>query len=572
MSEDFNKMKRPKLKKASKRLSCAKRFKIQKKVREHNRKLRKEAKKKGISKRVKKDIGVPNSAPFKEEILREAEQRKLQLEELKEQNRIAKRNEKAKKRKQEKEAAKADTEPKAKKQKKDKKTKQQPKQSIGTDRSSKRFRCRELNKVIEASDVIIELLDARDPLGCRCPELEEAVLKHESKKKLIFVLNKIDLVPKDNLKKWLEYLQRECPTFVFKASTQLQDRTMEEKRRRAAKGGVDHSRAGTALGHISLLEVLGEYAKTLSTEKMLKVGIVGFPSTGKSSLINSLKGVRACHAGVQRGLTKCMQEVHISKTVKMIDSPGIIATPSNFPVSMALRSLQVEENEESPLEAVRTLLKQCNQQQIMLQYNVPDYRNSLEFLTCFAKKRGFLQKGGVPNTELAATTFLNDWTGAKLSYHSKPLDNHPLPPYLTDAIVTELQRGLDMDKLKTSNEETINSVKCPNPASSVGFMSKGPTAGLLNEGEIPEEKAVEAVMQETDVSAEDMDNGREPEESAEMDELNQDETMETKQKEKTGKASSETHKEAVKRVTFNVDLSSACQNNEDAYDFNTDFV
>lgn len=176
--------------------------------------MRKEAKKKGISKRVKKDIGVPNSAPFKEEILREAEQRKLQvsvlahtveipnpyemqcnrglldkgnkgdhcffpkqLEELKEQNRIAKRNEKAQKRKQEKEAAKADTEPKAKKQKKvtkhhikhlksmniffcrfsqptvtifflqDKKTKQQPKQSTGTDRSSKRFRCRELNKV-----------------------------------------------------------------------------------------------------------------------------------------------------------------------------------------------------------------------------------------------------------------------------------------------------------------------------------------------------------------------------------------------------------------------------------------
>lgn len=47
----------------------------------------------------------------------------------------------------------------------------------------------------------------------------------------------------------------------------------------------------------------------------------------------------------------------------------------------------------------------------MLQYNVPDYRNSLEFLTYFAKKRGFMLKGGVLNTELAATTFLNDWTG-----------------------------------------------------------------------------------------------------------------------------------------------------------------
>ncbi|XP_062400451.1 guanine nucleotide-binding protein-like 3 [Sardina pilchardus] len=569
-------MKRPKLKKASKRLSCAKRFKIQKKVREHNRKLRKDAKKKGISKRVKKDIGVPNSAPFKEEILREAEQRKLQLEELKEQNRVAKQTDKAQKRKKEKEekdAAKAGTEPKAKKQKKDKKTKQQQKKksTTGTNKSAKRFRCRELNKVIEASDVLVEVLDARDPLGCRCPELEEAVLKHEGKKKLMFVLNKIDLVPKDNLKKWLEYLQLECPTFVFKASTQLQDRTVEEKRRRRMANGVDHSRAGAALGHTSLLEVLGEYASTLNTESMLKVGIVGFPNTGKSSLINSLKGLRACHAGVQRGLTKCMQEVHISKTVKMIDSPGVIATPSNSPVSMALRSLQVEEKEESSIEAVRTLLKQCDQQQIMLQYNVPDYRNSAEFLTCFAKKRGFQMKGGVLNTELAATTFLNDWTGAKLSYHSKPPDNHPLPPYLSDAMVTEMQRGLDMDKLKSGNEEAINSVKCPNPASSIGFLSKGPTAGMLNESEIPEEKAVEAVVEEED-GAEKMENGSEPEESAEMDEHHEDDGMEEmEQRTQTGKTSSETQKAAVKRVAFNVDLSSAQQNDDEAYDFNTDF-
>lgn len=49
--------------------------------------------------------------------------------------------------------------------------------------------------------------------------------------------------------------------------------------------------------------------------------------------------------------------------------------------------------------------------QIMLQYNVPDFRNSLEFLSLLAKKRGYLQKGGVPSTEQAATAFLADWTG-----------------------------------------------------------------------------------------------------------------------------------------------------------------
>ena len=63
-----------------------------------------------------------------------------------------------------------------------------------------------------------------------------------------------------------------------------------------------------------------------------------------------------------------MQEVHISKAVKMIDSPGIIATPSNPPVSMVLRSLKVEEKEESPVEAVRILLNQCNQQQVRPHY------------------------------------------------------------------------------------------------------------------------------------------------------------------------------------------------------------
>lgn len=47
----------------------------------------------------------------------------------------------------------------------------------------------------------------------------------------------------------------------------------------------------------------------------------------------------------------------------------------------------------------------------MLQYNVPNFRNSLEFVTLFAKKRGYLMKGGLPNMAHAAASFLADWTG-----------------------------------------------------------------------------------------------------------------------------------------------------------------
>ena len=46
-------------------------------------------------------------------------------------------------------------------------------------------------QVIDQSDVILEVLDARDPLGYRCPQLEEAVLTRPGNKKLILVLTKI---------------------------------------------------------------------------------------------------------------------------------------------------------------------------------------------------------------------------------------------------------------------------------------------------------------------------------------------------------------------------------------------
>lgn len=42
-------------------------------------------------------------------------------------------------------------------------------------------------------------MDARDPLGSRCPQVEEAVISAGATKKLVLVLNKIDLVPKGKL-------------------------------------------------------------------------------------------------------------------------------------------------------------------------------------------------------------------------------------------------------------------------------------------------------------------------------------------------------------------------------------
>lgn len=57
------------------------------------------------------------------------------------------------------------------------------------DQSLKQFHT-EFSKVVEAADVILEVLDARDPLGTKNKQVEEAVRQASGDKKLLIILNK----------------------------------------------------------------------------------------------------------------------------------------------------------------------------------------------------------------------------------------------------------------------------------------------------------------------------------------------------------------------------------------------
>lgn len=76
----------------------------------------------------------------------------------------------------------------------------------------------ELYKVLDSSDVVVQVLDARDPEGTRTRHVEEYLEKHAPNKSLVFVLNKCDLIPPTVTQKWLKILGRERPTLAFKAS------------------------------------------------------------------------------------------------------------------------------------------------------------------------------------------------------------------------------------------------------------------------------------------------------------------------------------------------------------------
>jgi nuclear GTP-binding protein len=148
----------------SKRQVASKKYKIVKKVNEHHRKQRKEAKL-NPTKKLKKDPGVPNLFPFKEKLLQQAKEQSLAQMLMNAQDRGDKFEE------EKKESFTADT-------------------VFNKDNSKKAF-YKEFKKVVQESDVILEILDARDPLGCRTKQIEQEILSSASNKRIILVLNKI---------------------------------------------------------------------------------------------------------------------------------------------------------------------------------------------------------------------------------------------------------------------------------------------------------------------------------------------------------------------------------------------
>lgn len=71
--------------------------------------------------------------------------------------------------------------------------------------------------------------------GTRCLQVEQAVRDAPGNKRLVMVLNKADLVPRENLDLWLKYLRKSVPAVAFKASTQDQQSKLGRKKMSKAK-------------------------------------------------------------------------------------------------------------------------------------------------------------------------------------------------------------------------------------------------------------------------------------------------------------------------------------------------
>ncbi|PHH59422.1 hypothetical protein CDD81_3208 [Ophiocordyceps australis] len=251
----------------------------------------------------------------------------------------------------------------------------------------------ELYKVIDSSDVVIHVLDARDPIGTRCRSIEKYLKEEAPHKHLIFVLNKCDLVPTRVAAGWVRSLSKEYPTLAF------------------------HASINNSFGKGSLIQLLRQFSSLHSDRKQISVGLIGGPNTGKSSIINTLLKRKVCTVAPIPGETKVWQYISLMKRIYLIDCPGIVP-PSNTdtPTDLILRGVVRVEKVEQPEQYIPAVLERVKQRHMEKTYDLTGWRNATELLEQLARKSGRLLPGAEPDLDGVAKMVLNDFMRGRIPW------------------------------------------------------------------------------------------------------------------------------------------------------------
>ncbi|XP_075524970.1 nucleostemin 2 [Dermacentor variabilis] len=268
-------------------------------------------------------------------------------------------------------------------------------QEIMTKGQSKRI-WNELYKVIDSSDVVIQVLDVRDPQGTRSPFIERFMRKEKPHKHLVFVLNKCDLVPTWVTQRWVALLSAEYPTMAF------------------------HASITNPFGKGALINLLRQFSKLHTDKRQISVGFIGYPNVGKSSVINALRSKKVCNVAPIAGETKVWQYITLMRKIYLIDCPGVVYPSGDTDTEIVLKGVVRVENVEDPQDHIPAVLDRVRPEYIVKTYKIESWESPEDFLEKLGRRSGKLLKGGEPDISTVAKMVLNDWQRGKLPYFVKP--------------------------------------------------------------------------------------------------------------------------------------------------------
>ena len=244
-----------------------------------------------------------------------------------------------------------------------------------------------VKKVVRVSDIVLEVLDARFIGEMRNLELERLVEKRG--KKLIYVLNKADLVDYKKINRQFSSSFR--PRVFVSCKKRFGSRELRER-----------------------IKIEASRVELSNKRERVQVGVVGYPNSGKSSLINFLTGKNSAKTSKQAGFTRGMQKIRLSEGIVLLDTPGVIPA-GEYSTSKRERFSQnakvgarTYSDVKYPEEVVDYIMKD-NSGVISDFYGVEFEGDVDEFIEKLGQKKGFLRKGGKVDVDRTSRFILRDW-------------------------------------------------------------------------------------------------------------------------------------------------------------------
>ena len=259
---------------------------------------------------------------------------------------------------------------------------------------------RQIARSLPLVDAAAELLDARIPMSSRNPEMNRMT----GKKPRLIILNKADMADPDVTQQWVNYYKKQGFAVITADS----------------KAGKGVKQFAPALREL-LRDQLARYEAKGMKGRPIRVMILGIPNVGKSSLINRLAGGKRAKAEDRAGVTRTQQWIKTTDGVELLDTPGVLwpkLDDQEAAVRLAMTGAIRDDILDKEALAARLLafLHTEYPQAVAERYKIPPEQEGEGFalLELTAKNRGMLLSGGVPNTERAAITVLDEFRGTKL--------------------------------------------------------------------------------------------------------------------------------------------------------------
>lgn len=247
-----------------------------------------------------------------------------------------------------------------------------------------------VRRVVRKADVVVEVVDARDPMATRSRGLEALVRRLG--KRLVIVINKADLVPREVLEEWKRVLGREYPTVYLSARERLGTRW------------------------------LWRVIKRVTDKRPVTVAVVGLPNVGKSTVLNVLRGRHSASTSPIPGWTRAHTEAKVATWLRVVDTPGIV--PRGDEDELAIRGALRPEVLEDPVPAAVKLigvLRSKDPGVFEKCYGISG-DDPLSILESLARRRGLLLRGGELNVEEAARILIRDWQMGRIAVYFTPED------------------------------------------------------------------------------------------------------------------------------------------------------